>query len=60
MRCKNKYHQCIALKGERPCFGCIIRVFLSKQGMVGRDLATGRPVRYIPGSTNVWQEVQHG
>ena len=60
MRCSDKQYQCIALMGKRPCFGCIVNVFLSKRGMIGRDRVSGVAVQYIPGSTNVWQEVQHG
>lgn len=60
MKCSNKYYQCIALTGKRPCFGCIVKVFLTKRGMLGRDRDTGARVQYVPGSTNVWQEVQHG
>jgi hypothetical protein len=57
-KCSNKVEQCIGLTGMRPRIGCVINVFLTKLGMIGKDRDTGRRVKYVPGSTNVWQEVQ--
>lgn len=58
----NKYSQCIAVHGQRPRYGSVIKVFLTKHGMRGVDRDSGRRVQYIQGSTNVWQEqeVAHG
>lgn len=53
----DKYQQCIALEGEKPRWGCIVKVFLTKRGMLGRDKSTGRRVQYLSGTTNVWKEV---
>lgn len=56
----NKYSQCIAIQGQRPRYGIVIKVFLTSRGIRGVDRDSGRRVQYVQGSTNVWQEVQHG